>query len=114
MKRFLLFTSDFYYPRGGWSDFVASYDALDDARGEALLRLRAKKDDFAHVVDTDTEKEVWSAELNGNVPGGIREDDALSSAVSKAVADAWAAKVEEVILHGDPLPQHPNCRCVIP
>lgn len=31
MKRYALFEFDQYYPSGGWSDFVNSFDSVDEA-----------------------------------------------------------------------------------
>lgn len=31
MKRFLVFCFDTFYPHGGWEDFAASYDTLEEA-----------------------------------------------------------------------------------
>lgn len=31
MKRYLLFAGSWYYPGGGWNDFVESFDTLEEA-----------------------------------------------------------------------------------
>jgi hypothetical protein len=56
MKRFLLFTFASYYPQGGWSDFRASYDTVQDA--QIALANRSEQDKgwevYYQVVDTET------------------------------------------------------------
>lgn len=56
MKRFLLFSSDTYYPGGGWDDFVADYDDVEAAR----VAGRKTGYDWFQVIDTTTMKEVES------------------------------------------------------
>lgn len=31
IKRYVIFGSESYYPGGGWSDYIASFDNLNDA-----------------------------------------------------------------------------------
>ena len=31
MKRYLLFGGHVYYPRGGWRDFIGSFDTVEEA-----------------------------------------------------------------------------------
>ena len=31
MKRYLVFAYPVYYPGGGWSDFIADFDSIEDA-----------------------------------------------------------------------------------
>ena len=38
MKRFLVFAGDYYYPSGGWEDFVGSFDTLEAAKADAARR----------------------------------------------------------------------------
>lgn len=47
MKRYLLFVYEYFYPTGGWHDFVGDFDSLEDAVG----RLPALQGRGAHVVD---------------------------------------------------------------
>lgn len=47
MKRFLLFVFDEFYPRGGWNDFVDSYETLEAAQA----RARTRRSDFYQIVD---------------------------------------------------------------
>ena len=52
MKRYLVFAGDYFYPGGGWSDFVDSYKEVDDAIRVAVEE--AKSDHrWAHIVDTE-------------------------------------------------------------
>lgn len=53
MKRFLLFSGDNYYPKGGWGDFKGSFDSLWDA----LMHPRDGVD-WWHVIDGKTGKKV--------------------------------------------------------
>lgn len=52
MKRYLLFAGSLYYPSGGWDDFIASFDTVDECVA------RAKTDpysmDWWHILDTTT------------------------------------------------------------
>lgn len=57
MKRYLVFTGEFYYPSGGWEDFKGSTDDLDEARVVMTLR-RDSGETWAHIVDTKTMKIV--------------------------------------------------------
>lgn len=50
MKRFLLFTYYGYYPRGGMSDFVDSFDEID----EAMVRAKSSYADFYDILDIET------------------------------------------------------------
>ena len=57
MRRFLLFAYDAYYPSGGWSDFLDSYDTAAEAFAVPVSA------DFRQVVDTETMDEVEPATL---------------------------------------------------
>ena len=63
MKRYLLFTGENYYPRGGWKDFVASFDIVEEAcKDERIQDLPGKYNyGWYHIVDTTTGKIVKSA-----------------------------------------------------
>lgn len=54
MKRYLLFAGDTYYPGGGWTDFIGSFDSIDDA----IAATGHVQHDWWHVVDATTGKEV--------------------------------------------------------
>lgn len=58
-KRYWLFAGDSYYPGGGFSDFVDSYDTMEEATVEAKsLRMEfgpsytPKKYDWYHIFDS--------------------------------------------------------------
>lgn len=55
MKRFLLFASSFYYPNGGWDDFIGSFDTVEGAV-EFLTSVDKEEvhHDWYQVVDTIT------------------------------------------------------------
>lgn len=48
LKRYLVFSFETYYPRGGWRDFHGSFDTLEEAKASS------PKGDHAHIVDTLT------------------------------------------------------------
>lgn len=58
MKRYALFSGANYYPGGGWDDFVAAFDAADEATTEGLGKLKRKEDDWFQVVDLHTGERV--------------------------------------------------------
>jgi hypothetical protein len=51
MKRFIIFASDHYYPIGGWSDYVAGFDTLDEAMDLTYSDKFKKQYDWWHIVD---------------------------------------------------------------
>jgi hypothetical protein len=53
LKRYLVFGFDNYYPSGGWSDFLGSFDST----AEAFAALRLKWDN-KQVIDSHTGLEV--------------------------------------------------------
>lgn len=52
LKRFLLFSGSDYYPGGGWDDFVASFDTLEEAKDRKSHR------DWNQMVDSETGEAV--------------------------------------------------------
>lgn len=50
-KQYLVFGFDSYYPRGGWNDFVASFDSLTEAMSDAD---KAFKTTYDHVQVIDS------------------------------------------------------------
>lgn len=58
MKRYLLFSGDFYYPGGGWMDFTASFSSLKEAK----LTARPIPDDWFQIVDTHIMEVIESRE----------------------------------------------------
>lgn len=57
MKRYLVFRGDDYYPSGGFKDFKASYDTLE----EAVESAKSSSGDWAHVVDVQHGEMVWGS-----------------------------------------------------
>lgn len=47
MKQYLLFAFDDYYPGGGWTDFIGSYETLE----EAMNAYKDVRRDYFQVVD---------------------------------------------------------------
>jgi hypothetical protein len=58
MKRYLLFAGYQYYPRGGWTDFIDSFDTKEEAFAETA------RYDWCHVVDT----QEWSVDHSYEQP----------------------------------------------
>lgn len=54
MKRFLVFSMCHYYPAGGWGDFRADCDTLEEARKVASESTL----DYYQIVDTEEMDEV--------------------------------------------------------
>jgi hypothetical protein len=60
MKRYLLFAGQYYYPGGGWADFIGSYDAVAEAEAEGAKRRMGPRGveypvwDWFHVIDATT------------------------------------------------------------
>jgi hypothetical protein len=52
MKRYILFSGDYYYPSGGWNDAKGDFDTIEEA-----IRVGSRADWF-HVIDTETWSEV--------------------------------------------------------
>lgn len=50
MKRYLLFHGGTYYPLGGWRDFVASFDSVEEAEKAANEAWH----EWFQIVDTGT------------------------------------------------------------
>lgn len=59
LKRFILFRCDYYYPSGGWNDFVGSFDTLEEANNIALKNFKSNNEWF-HIIDLNTLTEVRS------------------------------------------------------
>lgn len=57
MKRFLVFSSACYYPSGGWDDFHAAFDDLDQAKASA--DEQDSEWTWSHVVDLTTLSVVY-------------------------------------------------------
>ena len=49
MKRYLVFKGEFYYPVGGWEDYVATFDKFADADA---LAAQLEGQEWSHIVDT--------------------------------------------------------------
>lgn len=56
MRRYLLFSGETYYPRGGWKDFECSFDTHNGAVKAALKILSDDKDQWVHITDLETEE----------------------------------------------------------
>lgn len=57
-NRYLLFAGDFYYPRGGWADFVFSSNILD----KVVERAANLKGDWFQIVDVLQNKILLDSE----------------------------------------------------
>lgn len=88
MKRFLVFCFEIYYPKGGPSDLVGSYDELVAAKRMAEKKHRYNDFDadgcHASILDIQTgevwswTKEVWDDEKKKHVKGTWTLDIKLS------------------------------------
>lgn len=64
-KKYLLFAGPFYYPGGGWEDFIGSYRSIDEAKKAFDEQCEKHSDiNWAHIVDVDTGKRILE-----NIPG---------------------------------------------
>jgi hypothetical protein len=56
MKRFLVFSSDYYYPAGGWDDFRGDFDTAE----HAFKCAKGYQSDYTwtQVIDTETKLEI--------------------------------------------------------
>ena len=70
MKKYMLFGGDQYYPLGGMSDFIDSYDDTE----KLLEHVRSEQFDWWHVLDRRTmefvnlpgsEEMHWASAENG-------------------------------------------------
>lgn len=57
MERYLLFAFDSYYPQGGWTDFINSFDSLDEAIQSGMMLER----DYFQVVDIESGEMVYES-----------------------------------------------------
>jgi len=58
MNRFLLFAGSYYYPSGGWNDFVQSFESLESAKDYIITNVSGY--DWIQIVDSKTEEIVFS------------------------------------------------------
>lgn len=54
MKKYLLFAGPDYYPAGGWGDFRGDFATPEEAEEYA----ESLSQDWHHIVDRDSQKEV--------------------------------------------------------
>jgi len=50
---YMLFSFNTYYPSGGWNDYRARFNTIEEARREGCERLK-HGDDWFQIVDTET------------------------------------------------------------
>jgi hypothetical protein len=61
LNRYLIFGSYVYYPAGGWDDFLASKNELEQAKKCATAYVgKDASTKWAHVIDRRTGEEVYS------------------------------------------------------
>ena len=51
VKRYVVFAYCDYYPSGGWSDLVGSYDALEQAQQAAEKARVVDRQDYTDIID---------------------------------------------------------------
>jgi aminoglycoside phosphotransferase (APT) family kinase protein len=56
MKRYILFAGEYYYPGGGWTDFVGSFATVEEAVADYKARETADpyRWDWYQVLDMET------------------------------------------------------------
>lgn len=59
LKRFAVFAGDNYYPWGGFSDLVGTFDDKDEAIAEAKKAEARIHDEWSHVIDLQTGEWVY-------------------------------------------------------
>jgi hypothetical protein len=57
MKRYIMFSGECCYPKGGWDDLTQDFDTLDEA-AEKTDEINKSEWSWAHVVDTETMTKV--------------------------------------------------------
>lgn len=57
MNKYVVFAYDSYYPGGGMSDIVGSFDDIESAK--AVRWSHGDEYDYIEVVDRDTWEVVW-------------------------------------------------------
>ncbi len=63
MKRYLVFSSCYYYPCGGWGDFVSTHDPFEEAVRAAEHRVDGHNNiRWAEVVDTQSLTTAWRSD----------------------------------------------------
>lgn len=62
IKRFVVFRGDYYYPSGGWDDFAASFDTVEEAleftRTPNVVNRIVLHYDWYQIIDLNTGKVV--------------------------------------------------------
>ena len=53
-KRYILFAGEAYYPAGGWDDYIASFETLEEAKAAEKEKMKGYQYDWSHVVDLHT------------------------------------------------------------
>jgi hypothetical protein len=61
-KRFLVFSYDDYYPNGGLSDVIKSFDDADEAVEYAKSDERGCRGDYIEVFDCDLREFIYQKE----------------------------------------------------
>jgi hypothetical protein len=55
MKRYLLFAFDKYYPKGGWEDFIGSFDTIEECK--QLSMIERFYDEY-QIIDSEIGLEI--------------------------------------------------------
>ncbi len=61
IKQFAIFAGEDFYPLGGWSDYIKSFDTLEDAK-EYILAGNVMRD-WIQIVDLKT-GDIFSGKYN--------------------------------------------------
>jgi hypothetical protein len=54
---YVVFSGEWYYPKGGYKDYRRTYSTINEAIDYANYKVREDDDGWAHVVD------VWSGSI---------------------------------------------------
>lgn len=54
VKRYVVFAYSNYYPAGGWTDHIGSFDTLEEAQQAAEVARTEDRHDFTDIIDLVT------------------------------------------------------------
>lgn len=60
MRRYALFTYDWYYPGGGWSDFVNTFDSIEEG---VTAATNPRERDCIQIIDLTNGEDVTPSGL---------------------------------------------------
>lgn len=62
MKKYLVFFCPRFYPRGGFEDFIGTFDSIEECRDCIQNHPELYMFEYisAHIVDSETLKIIWT------------------------------------------------------